>query len=474
MKVVLRAALVLVCMALICAVIFVCVVEGQEPAAPAAATFQITGTVKSGKTGLPGATVTAANTLTGKKFSVATAVDGSFLMKNLPRGRYVVKVEFMGFAPLTQEVVLNPENPAGKVEAELILASRQQEQTERATAATANNHGFQNLAAEGSLSGLVSNGLGNEIGGNGTGGGGISASDLSSLPMNGAGADVSTESVAVSGAQGRTQDFGVGNEDELQQRIQEFRERAQREGGAVFNTGPGGGFGGPGGAGPGGGPGGGGPITFGRMGRGFDINKPHGFLYFQDDNSGLDARSYSLSGQQNEKASYNTIRFGAFIGGPLKIPGVLDWSKSTFYSVGWNGSRGSTPYDAFSTVPTVEERSGNFSGLTDQNGNPTVIFDPLTGQPFANNTIDPTRISSAATALLNYMPLPNLPGDDAKLSLHNVVRRGCGRVQLATDPQLQWDGRSALRRTWGRRRSGREKRASKQSKRGIQLVTRDE
>ena len=410
MKVVLRAALVLVCMALICAVIFVCVVEGQEPAAPAAATFQITGTVKSGKTGLPGATVTAANTLTGKKFSVATAVDGSFLMKNLPRGRYVVKVEFMGFAPLTQEVVLNPENPAGKVEAELILASRQQEQTERATAATANNHGFQNLAAEGSLSGLVSNGLGNEIGGNGTGGGGISASDLSSLPMNGAGADVATESVAVSGAQGRTQDFGVGNEDELQQRIQELRERAQREGGAVFNTGPGGGFGGPGGAGPGGGPGGGGPITFGRMGRGFDINKPHGFLYFQDDNSGLDARSYSLSGQQNKKASYNTIRFGAFIGGPLKIPGVLDWSKSTFYSVGWNGSRGSTPYDAFSTVPTVEERSGYFSGLTDQNGNPTVIFDPLTGQPFANNTIDPARISSAAMALLNYMPLPNLPG----------------------------------------------------------------
>ncbi len=410
MKVVLRAILVLVCMALICAVIVVCLAMGQEPAAvpaaaPATATYQITGMVKSGKTGLPGATVTAANTLTGKKFSVATAVDGSFVVKNVPRGRYVVKVEFMGFAPLTQEVVLNPENPAGKVEAELILASRQQEQTAKANEALAKNRGFQNLAAEGSLSSALTGGVGGETNGSGTGNGGASASDLSSLPMNGAGVDVATESVAVAGAQGRSQDFGMGNEDELQQRIQEYRERAQQGGGNALGGGPGGGFGGPGGGG-----GGGGPIAFGRMGRGFDINKPHGFLYFQDDNSGLDARSYSLSGLQNEKASYNTIRFGAFAGGPLKIPGVLDWSKTTFYTVGWNGTRGSTPYDAFSTVPTVEERAGNFSGLTDKNGNPTIIYDPLTGQPFANNSIDPARISSAATALLSYMPLPTLPG----------------------------------------------------------------
>ena len=46
--------------------------------------------------------------------------------------------------------------------------------------------------------------------------------------MNGAGVDAPTESVSISGAQGRTQDFGGGSEDELQQRIQEFRDRVQR------------------------------------------------------------------------------------------------------------------------------------------------------------------------------------------------------------------------------------------------------
>lgn len=427
MKGLLRGIVVLLCMALICAVLLVCFTRAQEapsptqtppasaPAqtpspAPAATqvptpppnTYQISGVVKSGKTPLPGVTVTAANTLTGKKVSVATAADGSFLIKNLPRGRYVVKVEFMGFTTSTQEVVLNPENPAGKVEPELMLASRQQEeQANRANNATAAARGFQSLAVEGSLAGLADMGNGN---GNG---GGVSASDLSTLPMSGAGADLSTESVSVAGAQGRSQDFGMGNEDELQQRIQEFRQRAQQQGGNQF--GPMGGPGGPGG-GFGGGPGGGGgPIVMGRFGRNFNLNQPHGFLYVQDDNANLDARPYSLNGLQLPQADYNQLKVGAFIGSPLKIPGLFDWSKSTFITAGWYGVRGSTPYDALSTVPTMAERSGNFSGLT-LNGNPVTIYNPATGQPFPDNTISPGQISSAAAALLQYFPMPNMPG----------------------------------------------------------------
>ena len=397
-----RGLVVFICMALIGAVVFVCLTRAQEApapqtAAPAATTFQISGVVKSGKTPLPGVTVTASNTLTGKKFSAATALDGSYALKGLPRGRYVVKVEFMGFATQTQEVTVNPENPAGKADTELVLASRQQEeQANRTASATAAVRGFQNLAVEGTLATLAGNGNGNTNTG--------SASDLASLPMNGAGADLSTESVSVAGAQGRSQDFGMGNEDDLQQRIQEFRERVQREGGAFGAAMQGGG----GLGGSGGGPGG--PMVMARMGRGFNVNQPHGFLYFQDDNSGLDAKSYSLNGQSTDKASYNTIRFGGFVGGPLKIPGLFDWSKNTFFAAGWNGSRGGTPYDAYSTVPTEAERNGIFTGLADAQGSAITIYDPTTGQPFANNVIDPTRISSAATSLLNYMPLPNLPG----------------------------------------------------------------
>jgi hypothetical protein len=388
----LRGAVVLICVALICAILFVCLGHAQETSPPPATSFQISGVVKSAKTPLPGVTVTASNTLTGKKASVATGLDGTFVIKGVPRGRYVVKIEFMGFATLTQEVVLNPENPAGKVEAELVLASRQQEeQANRASNATAASRGFQSLAVEGGLSNLGD-------AGNGTGTPSVSSGDLASLPMNGAGADLSTESVSIAGTQGRSQDFGNGSEEDLQQRIQEFRERAQ-QGGTAFG-GPMGGAGG----GLGGGP------SMGRLGRGFNLNQPHGFLYVQDDNAALDAQAYSLSGQEAGKASYNQLKAGAFIGTPVKVPGLFDWSKTTFLTAGWYGIRGSTPYDAYSTVPTLAERGGNFSGLTSRDGSPILIYDPQTGQPFPSNIIDPSEFSSAAAALLPYIPVPNLPG----------------------------------------------------------------
>jgi trimeric autotransporter adhesin len=408
-----RGVVVLICVALICAALLVCLGFAQEQESPAVreappppprTAFDITGTVKNGKTPLPGVTVTAANTLTGKKVSVATAPNGTFLIKGVPRGRYVVKVDFMGFAPQTQEVVLNPDNPIAKVDVDMMLASRQQEeqQANRANAAANAGRGFQSLAVEGALANPGEAGTGSDNGA-------ANSNDLSSLPMNGAGADLATESVSVAGTQGRSQNFGNGSDDELQQRIQEFRDRTQQTGGNQF--GPMGAGGGPGGGGFGGGPGdgGGGGIAMGRFGRNFNLNQPHGFLYVQDDNAGLDARPYSLNGLPLPQSDYNQLKVGAFIGTPLKIPGLFDWSKTTFITFGWYGVRGSTPYDAISTVPTAAERTGNFSGLT-ENGSPVTIYNPQTGLPFTNNSIDPAMITAEAKALLGYIPMPNMPG----------------------------------------------------------------
>jgi hypothetical protein len=384
--------------------------QSPAPSAAPQPNFQITGTVRSGKTPLPGVTVTAANTLTGKKFSVATAPNGTYSFIGLPRGRYVVRVEFMAFAPQTQEVILKPETPSGKFDAELILASRQQEQSPvtSAIAAIAGGRGFQSLAVESTLSSLAGGTLGASGGGQG---GGAGTGDISSLPLNGAGADSPTESVSVTGAQGRTQDFGSGSEDDLQDRIQEFRERAQREG--LIPGGAGGGPGG-GGAGGGGGPGGFGggvPIAI-RLPRGLNVNQPHGFLYVSDNDSSFDARPYSLQGIQTPRASYNFARFGANVGGPLNIPKIFNGGNKWFFFGGWNGSRGSTPYDSYSTVPTLAERSGDFSAATYKDGSPAQIFDPTTHLPITfngqANVINPALISPAAKALLQYIPLPNM------------------------------------------------------------------
>ncbi len=418
-----RGLIISIALAMIGVVCFVCLASAQEPPKSPASSFQISGSVRNGKILLPGVTVTAANTLTGKKYSVVSATNGTFQFTGLPRGRYVVRVEFMGFATVTQEVALNPENPAGKVEAELILASRQKEQ--QAEAAQNARRGFQSLALNNALAALGGDAGAAGLGGNGSGGN----NDAAGLPLGGAGLENPTESVSISGAQGRTQDFGGGSEQNLEDRIQEFRDRMQREGGGNLQGGPqqGGGPGGAGGQGEqgGGGGGGGGPIMIGRLGRNFNVNQPHGFLYFQDDNSALDARPYSLTGIATDKASYNTARFGANIGGPLNIPKIFNGGNKWFFFAGWNGTRGSTPYDFFSTVPTTAERGGNFSAATYNNGSPVQIFNPATGQQFQFNgllnTIDPADISRAAQNLLQFIPLPNIATTASGQNFHTVT-----------------------------------------------------
>jgi hypothetical protein len=408
LKSILRGILIFVLVALL----FALCLQAQEvsPSAPQAGpappstpslTYEITGTARTGKTPLPGAAVSAANTITGKKYAAVTNTEGKFSFSGIVRGRYVLRIEFMGFALFTQELVLNPQNPAAKVDAELLLASRQQQQSNNSVASfAAAARGFQSLAVDSTLASLAG-----DNSGFGASGAAQNGNDFSSLPLNGAGVDVPTESVSISGAQGRTQDFGGGNEDELQQRIQEFRDRAQ-SGGGPFGGGPG--FGG-----PGGGPGGG-PIAIGRMGgRGFNINQPHGLLYFSDDNSSLDATPYSLTGTPATKPQYNQARFGANVGGPLKIPKLFDAGNKWFFFAGWNGSRGDSPYVSFSRVPTLDERSGNFSSATYNDGTPVQLFNPSTGQQYqfsgVSNVLDPSLISPAAKALLQYIPVPNIP-----------------------------------------------------------------
>lgn len=377
-------------------------VSAQQLPVIATVPFVIRGIIKSGATPLPGVTVTAANTLTGKKIATATAPDGSFRLTLPSRGRYVVKAEQAAFAPATKEVVITPAAPQATADADLMLASRaqvlaaqQQQQAgtaQQQIAAALENRGMQSLAVTESDTGAVSGSTAN----------GDNSAQGASLPLSGAGADAPTESVSITGTMGQAQNFGM-NPDEIQDRIQEVRDRMQREGGA------GRGGGGPMILGDGGGGFGGGPGVFtlgGRMGK-FNVNQPHGSLFYSTDNSVFDAAPYGLNTLANpnatalEKPAYDQNRFGATLGSPLHIPHVIKDDK-TFVFLNWTGGRNTNPYDQFSTVPTLAERGGDFSALATQ------LHDPNTRQPIAGNTI--ANINPAAQALLQFIPVPNLPG----------------------------------------------------------------
>jgi outer membrane receptor protein involved in Fe transport len=126
-------------------------------------------------------------------------------------------------------------------------------------------------------------------------------------------------------------------------------------------------------------------------------------VFYSLGGSGLDASPYPLNGPQ-QKADYLQQRFGATLGGPLKIPGVYDGSTRTSFFFSYMGNHSTSPHDVYSTVPTAAERSGDFSGLG------RTIVDPATESPFPGGVIPTSRIDPSAQALLPFIPLPNLPG----------------------------------------------------------------
>jgi len=378
--------------------------------ASAAPFGEITGTVKSGTTPLPGVTVSAANSLTGKKYVTSTDIDGSFKISVGGKGRYVVRAEFSAFAPATQEVVINAENRQGKADLTMLLASRAQQQEERQQQA-------QQLGDGGARGGLQQLSLsGGDIGAGGSGNADVASLASAGLPNAGLAAEGSNESVAVSGAMGRNEmpTFDPG---EMQDRIAEMRDQMRGQGGGnvqIMSLGGPGGVGGVqsfsfigGGGGPPGGAMvfmmGGGPGGFGGKGmRNFNVNKPHGSIFYNFGGSPLDAKPFALNGQPEDKASYDQNRFGVTLGGPLNIPHVYHGGTKTFLFGSYVGSRGNNPFDVFSTVPTQAERSGDFSAL------PVQLRDPSTHSPFSNNQIP--SIDPIAASILQFIPLPNLPG----------------------------------------------------------------
>jgi trimeric autotransporter adhesin len=377
---------------------------------------EIRGTVKSGTTRLPGVTISAANTLTGKKVITSTDAEGSYSLVLPSNGRYVVRAEFAAFAPATKEVMLNASTPTGQADLEMILLSRvPKEQNQQQNAGMgqfgsvmASGRGSQRLSVTGdqvSLS-LVANG-----------GGDAPLQGMSALAST---ADATNDSVSVNGAMGQTAGFGRGADD-MQDRIDEMRARGELPGGQNGQGGQGNGFqGGPGGpAGPGGGPimlggpggPGGGGFRMGGRGRA-NFNQPHGSIFYDVGNAALDARPYSLSGEPSLQPSYSSNRFGATLGMPLKIPKLVDLSSNTFLFFNMFGTRATNPYEVYSHVPTLAERNGDFSQTVYTSGpnagQPVTIYNPLTGAPFANNQL--TSIDPISAGLLKYIPLPNQPG----------------------------------------------------------------
>ena len=127
------------------------------------------------------------------------------------------------------------------------------------------------------------------------------------------------------------------------------------------------------------------------------------------DNSVLDARPFSITGQDPPRPGYNHMQGVFAFGGPVKLPWVYLRNAPVFFvNYQWTRNRNASIQPGL--MPTQAERDGDFSHTLDQQGRPVQIFDPLTGAPLAGNKIPASQISPQAQALLRFYPLPNFAG----------------------------------------------------------------
>ena len=164
-------------------------------------------------------------------------------------------------------------------------------------------------------------------------------------------------------------------------------------------------------------------------------NQFHGSAYDYWINEDLNAAGPFT--HTNPKSRGNN--YGFTVGGPAWFPKLYNGRDKTFFFFSFE-SRPTTAVSSttFDTVPTTAYRAGNFSGAeinrnlgTDPLGRAILtneIYDPATqrlvnGQivtdPFPANTIPTARLSPAAVAIQNLIPLPQ--GPNASQLINNYL-----------------------------------------------------
>jgi hypothetical protein len=161
-------------------------------------------------------------------------------------------------------------------------------------------------------------------------------------------------------------------------------------------------------------------------------NEYHGALFYFGRNEGLDAKNF-FDSPTAAKPKLDQKQFGGTISGPII-------KNKTFVLFNYEGTRVDSGYSSFAIVPSPDELAGHFT---------TTITDPLTGQPFPNNTIPPERFSRLAQLALRngWYPAPNISAPQGNYQTVRTLPRTQNQFTVRVDQDLGGLGRAFFRYT---------------------------
>ncbi|HZR58860.1 MAG TPA: TonB-dependent receptor [Terriglobales bacterium] len=405
-----------------------------------AATIVGTITDKSGAA-LSNATVTVVNVGTNAKTVIKTNAEGNYVATPLKIGNYSVAVEVQGFKEITRTGIVLQVQDRLRVDFTMQVGSVAEQVTvtgappllqsessalgdviesKQIAELPLNGRDYTQLAA------LTTGVIKITESGNGLTGGGSSATNGNAggnFAVNGTRGLLNN--FILDGVDNNSNDLGTNVLKTNVDAIEEFKVQTSnysaefgRSGGAVINA----------------------TIKSGT-------NAFHGTAFEFLRNDVLDSRGY-FEPKDDKKAPFRQNQFGFTFGGPIK-------RDKLFFFVDYQGTRVGNSVVDQSTVPTLAELNGDFSGIgsTIYDPNTTVVVNgQAVRQPFPGNIIPSNRFDPIAHNLLSLYPAPNVPG---ALS-NNYVRNDPGSINIdqgdvrsdyVINPRQQLFGRFSISHT---------------------------
>ncbi|MBL8213794.1 MAG: TonB-dependent receptor [Bryobacterales bacterium] len=168
-------------------------------------------------------------------------------------------------------------------------------------------------------------------------------------------------------------------------------------------------------------------------------NDFHGTVYDFWKNRVLNANSWLNNRGGRPRDFLNVHTFGYSVGGPVLIPKVFNGRNKLFFFHNYEGYRDVLPSRLLLTVPTANERTGDFSQRRTAAGALISIYDPLTTSPvpgqanrytrtqFPGNVIPASRLDPVARNLVGYYPAPNTTPIDPFSNANNYLVNATGQ-----------------------------------------------
>lgn len=126
-------------------------------------------------------------------------------------------------------------------------------------------------------------------------------------------------------------------------------------------------------------------------------NAYHGTLFEFLRNDKFDANQYQFTAAK-PKNPFKWNDYGFEVDGPVRIPYLFNGKDKLFFMGNYEALRRKQSVLNPFTVPTTKMFAGDFSELLPS----TIIYDPLTGLPFAGNIIPANRIDPISQKFLKY------------------------------------------------------------------------